>query len=150
MKNVIYSNRLNKYIVKYYKRYKHVYVGSFDDYSIACKKLMESKENFNIDDDDERNYISFNRFQCNRPKLKIGSFEYVLYHVGLEGQNAYYNYIMVKSKKYYVELVNHPKRGWSYHIERYGLMIHDSLISNTYFDNKDDAHKKVISLLLKK
>lgn len=150
MKGVIYSNRLNKYIVKYYKRYKHVYVGSFDDYSIACKKLMESKENFTIDDDDERNYISFNRFQCNRPKLKIGSFEYVLYHVGLENQNAYYNFITVKSKKYYVELVDHPIYGWSYHIERNSVMLHDSRISNKFYKTGNEAHSKVISLLLKK
>lgn len=148
MKGITFSNRLKKYIVQYRKNNQYFYVGIYNEYDIAKQNLMESKNN--QDDNDKNLSIFSSNFTCNRPKLKCGNIEYVLYHIGIENQKAYHNSIIVSGKKYYVELVDHPKRGWSYHIERYGVMIHDSLISNTYFDNKNDAHKKVISLLLKK
>lgn len=149
MKGITFSNRLNKYIVQFRKNNQYFYVGIYNEYDIALQKLMESKNNHDNNDNNNLSIFSSN-FTCNRPKLKCGNVEYALYHIGIENQYAYHNMIVVSGKKYYVELVNHPKRGWSYHIERYGVMIHDSLISNTYFENNIDAHKKVISLLLKK
>lgn len=148
MKGIRYCTRLKKFIVRYKKNYNEIYVGIYKEYDIALQKLMESKNN--QDDEYQNKSILSSNFTCNRPKIKCGNIEYVLYHEGIENQKAYHNTMIITGKKYYVELVDHPVYGWSYHIERHGIMIHDSIISNTYFDNKDDAHKKVISLLLKK
>lgn len=149
MKGIRYCDRLKKYIVRYKKNYNEIYVGIYKEYDIAFQKLMESK-NQNEKNVNNNTTILSSNFTCNRPKIKCGNIEYVLYHEGIENQKAYHNSIIISGKKYYVELVDHPVYGWSYHIERNGSMIHDSIISNNYFDNKEDAHKKVLSLLLKK
>lgn len=94
--------------------------------------------------------FEFQNIQFKNPKKKFLVFNiaYKLYHEGTEGQKAYYTLCSRNGKTFYVEIVNHPSRGWSYFAETKNNPLFSSLVEKqNYFDNAEEAHKAIFKRL---
>jgi hypothetical protein len=91
------------------------------------------------------NFIFLNlRINDSSKKLKVSNVIYKLYHRGLENKKAYYTLCTKNGKSFYVELVYHPTRGWSYFAENKKEPLFSSLIEKeNYFNTAEEAHKKI-------
>jgi hypothetical protein len=65
----------------------------------------------------------------------LDNHKFVLYHVGIENQNAY----SFANSGFEYELVCHPQNGWAYHVERHKRMIFDSRIAPKYYKTAEEA-----------
>lgn len=70
----------------------------------------------------------------------LDEHKFVLYHVGIENQNAY----SFATEGFEYELVCHPDNGWAYHVERHKRMIFDSRIAPKYFKTAEEAYRTAL------
>jgi hypothetical protein len=81
-------------------------------------------------------------------KFTVNNVNYKLYHHGLENQKAYYTLCDKNGKSLYIEIVNHPGKGWSYFAETKRNPLVCSLVGrNKYYDSAEEAHKTVLRRL---
>lgn len=70
-------------------------------------------------------------------------------HTGAEDQKVYKYYNYIKSKLFYIELIDHPQLGWYYHCDSRGKNICDSRYAKRYFDCMEDCKKDLGKTLRK-
>jgi len=65
-------------------------------------------------------------------------------HTGADDQKVYIFSDYIKTKYYYIEMIEHPDKGWAYHAENKREMICDSRISNKYYDSLEECKNALI------
>ena len=71
-------------------------------------------------------------------QIFLDQHHFVLYHVGIENQNAY----TYAEQGFEYELVCHPKGGWAYHIERHKVMKFDSRLGAKTYKTAEEAYNR--------
>ena len=80
--------------------------------------------------------------------VKICKTQYKYCHHGLENQKAYYTLCHKNGKSFYVELVNHPTKGWSYFAETKNKPLFSSLLEKeNYYNTAEEAHNTIFKRL---
>ena len=79
----------------------------------------------------------------------IENLNFIYSHTGAEDQKVYKYHNFIKSKLFYIELVDHPKTGWYFHCDSRGKNICDSRYAKRYFDSMEDCKKDLGKTLRK-
>ena len=79
----------------------------------------------------------------------IDRLVFIYSHTGAEDQHVYKYHNFIKSKLFYIELVDHPQLGWYYHVDSRGKNICDSRYAKRYFDNIESCKKDLGKTLRK-
>lgn len=82
--------------------------------------------------------------------LKVKNIEYYHYYSSSDGNNAYYTKANLGSKRFYIEIVRHPDKRWSFYVEKNNEMIFNSKLGNVYYETPEFAHSAMINSIMEK